>query len=129
MKGNSVFRQGDSSTRTYLSVRCMVFFLLFGPLSTCATENRPSYTAIPIESLVDTFKGEQGEIIRQYGLPDRALQGPLNTTRWIYCSGLKRPIIIEFDVQGQILLKYNTNDTSACPASILKQRTSIRRLE
>jgi hypothetical protein len=110
-----VFRRRGSPTVKRFDMRSLFVFLIAAPLLACAAQKKPSYITVPVESLLDTFKGEQGDIIRQYGLPDRAFQGPLETMRWIYCSDPKGPLVIEFDTRGQILSRYTADDPNSCP--------------
>ena len=92
--------------------------LLSFPILGCASRPvQPTYRAIPVESLLHSFKGEQWDILFQYGMPDRAFQGPLGITRWIYCHDKSGGMItIEFDIKGGILLEQFGEDPDQCPA-------------
>ena len=119
---NPVYSQERISTIKQSDLTCLFFFILSGSLSSCTTHNSPTYSPIPTAPLLDTFTGEQGDIIYQYGLPDRAFKGPLNTTRWIYCIDSKETMIIDFDTTGNILSHYIDNDTSLCQETGPQQR-------
>lgn len=79
---------------------CIHFLLLTSCAKTAPVE---TIEPIPVQNVSDTFKGEQGNIIRMFGFPDKATQSSLGVTTWVYCSGEPNQVIIQFDKSGEVL--------------------------
>ena len=84
-----------------LPVFCLIGCAL--AISCAGTSQVEDYVLSPINNVSDTFKGEQGTILRTYGLPDKAFYSSLGVTTWIYCNERPDRIVIRFDNQGRLL--------------------------
>ena len=79
---------------------CLYFLLI----TSCAETVPPEkIEPVQVQNISDTFKGEQGNIIRMYGFPDKASQSSFGITSWVYCSGQPEEVLIQFDKNGEIL--------------------------
>ena len=124
MNRNFVYQE-NKSLAIHPKTRLLIVFLVTEILCSCAAHKKPDYIEVPTKPFLDSFKGEQGSVLRRYGLPDRAFHGPLETTQWIYCSDPQSILIIEFDTQGMILSQYVGDDGRFCPATGPKEPNNL----
>jgi len=74
----------------------------------------PSYTSLPLSNVSENVKGEQIYVLQVRGLPDAVLEGPLGTTRWVFCASLPEGLIIELDCNSFVLSRWLSANTRYC---------------
>ena len=87
-------------------IRSVSFCLFVCGIVSCSVAQKDvknNIQSIPISGLVDTFEGEQGEIIRRYGIPDNAHSNGMGVITWTYCSHSAQPVVIQFDNSGAVM--------------------------
>ena len=110
--------KGRTSMRHRHSSYLFILLLAGVPIVCCGQRKeteKPAYCEFPAGNLLHSLKGEQWDVVLQYGIPDRAFQGPLGITRWIYCNRQGKEVTIEFDSKGGMLLKQIGEDIRLCP--------------
>ena len=93
---------------------CLFAILIVVFCTSCADAEKPIKT-LSTGSLQDTFMGEQGDVLRKHGTPDKAYQKPLGVTQWVYCRDLEGSFVIEFDSAGFVLDVLKVRDERVCP--------------
>ena len=93
---------------------CLFAILITVFCTSCADAEKPIKT-LSTGSLQDTFMGEQGNVLREHGTPDKAYQKSMGVTQWVYCRDPEDSFIIEFDSVGSVIDVLEIRDSRVCP--------------
>jgi len=74
----------------------------------------PQNHLLPVPINSDQLKGEQRSFFDEYGAPDQSWQKPYGITAWVYCEKFEKPLLVEFDAQGDILTVLKNYKTKSC---------------
>jgi hypothetical protein len=86
----------------------LIVVCIHGLTSCSAARQRsvPAHMPISTSELSSQFIGEQGDIIRVYGLPDNAYHNDMGVSTWTYCSKRSHPVHIQFDSNGAVMNRF-----------------------
>lgn len=89
----------------------------------CTTPHAGSYESIPVKRIIRTARGEQTQVLRDYGPPARARATHLGTTQWFYCRNAQLITFFEFDSEGRVILS-TSSPQEKCSPPVLDRNTS-----